>query len=235
MNFKKAFTLAEVLITLGIIGIVAALTLPSLIQKHQKQVWVNQLKKSVSSIEQGFQLILANNEVDNLHDTEMWRKIDGYTLDQNFNLENIEFFEEFKKYFSVTNFNWTDFEYTVYRYDGYEDYYCQEISLPNGALIISLNLDANKTNYSGDITIDVNGYKKPNTYGRDVFAFALLNNGHLIPAGSLEYANLYNRPDFYWKNNPESCGTPNNSTLSNNVDGSGCAARIIHDGWKMNY
>lgn len=40
-----AFTLAEVLITLGVIGIVAALTIPNLMGKYKKQVTVNKLKK----------------------------------------------------------------------------------------------------------------------------------------------------------------------------------------------
>ncbi len=39
------FTLAEVLITLGIIGVIAALTLPNLIANYQKKVWATQLKK----------------------------------------------------------------------------------------------------------------------------------------------------------------------------------------------
>ena len=38
MGKKLAFTLAEVLITLGIIGVVAALTLPALISNYKKQV-----------------------------------------------------------------------------------------------------------------------------------------------------------------------------------------------------
>ena len=38
-NMKKAFTLAEVLITLAIIGIVAALTIPTLIQTYQEKAW----------------------------------------------------------------------------------------------------------------------------------------------------------------------------------------------------
>ncbi len=41
---RTAFTLAEVLITLGIIGVVAALTLPTLMQNYQKQVAINRLK-----------------------------------------------------------------------------------------------------------------------------------------------------------------------------------------------
>ncbi len=49
--FSKGFTLAEVLITLGIIGVVAAMTLPALIQNYQKNVLMSQLKANVSLIE----------------------------------------------------------------------------------------------------------------------------------------------------------------------------------------
>lgn len=49
---KNAFTLAEVLITLGIIGVVAALTLPTLIQNHKKTEIVSKLKKASSTISQ---------------------------------------------------------------------------------------------------------------------------------------------------------------------------------------
>ncbi len=46
-KIKAGFTLAEVLITLGIIGIVAAMTIPGLIAKHQKIVTATQLKKHI--------------------------------------------------------------------------------------------------------------------------------------------------------------------------------------------
>ena len=42
---KKAFTLVEVLITLGIIGVVAAMTLPALIQKQHRKETSVKLKK----------------------------------------------------------------------------------------------------------------------------------------------------------------------------------------------
>ena len=45
---KIAFTLAEVLITLGIIGVVAALTLPTLISNYKKQTYVTGLQKAYS-------------------------------------------------------------------------------------------------------------------------------------------------------------------------------------------
>ncbi len=50
--YKKAFTLAEVLITLGTIGIIAALTMPSLIQNTKKQEASSRLKKFISVINQ---------------------------------------------------------------------------------------------------------------------------------------------------------------------------------------
>ena len=70
---KGAFTLAEVLITLGIIGVVAALTLPSLIQKYQDQVLENQLKKMSSTISQCIQKAMADDGVSNFSDTELFQ------------------------------------------------------------------------------------------------------------------------------------------------------------------
>lgn len=50
MGSKKGFTLAEVLITLGIIGVVAAITLPMIIAKYKDKVLVSQAKRSYSII-----------------------------------------------------------------------------------------------------------------------------------------------------------------------------------------
>ena len=58
---RNSFTLAEVLITLGIIGIVAAPTLPGLIQRHKKTVIETELKKSYSLLNQ----LLQRSEADN--------------------------------------------------------------------------------------------------------------------------------------------------------------------------
>lgn len=55
-----AFTLAEILITLGIIGVVAAITLPALIHQHQKMVLKQQFKKSYSMIQQAYQKVYAD-------------------------------------------------------------------------------------------------------------------------------------------------------------------------------
>ena len=65
----KAFTLAEVLITLSIIGVVAAMTMPTLIGKYNKMVWTNQLKKSYSTVSQGFQKMLADESAPDILST----------------------------------------------------------------------------------------------------------------------------------------------------------------------
>ena len=53
---KFAFTLAEVLITLGIIGIVVALTMPILVEHHQKQVIETKLKSFYSIMNEAIQM-----------------------------------------------------------------------------------------------------------------------------------------------------------------------------------
>jgi len=54
-----AFTLAEVLITLGIIGVVAAMTLPTLLSKYRKNVVISKLQKASSTIAQASNLATA--------------------------------------------------------------------------------------------------------------------------------------------------------------------------------
>ena len=55
-HWLSAFTLAETLITIGIIGIVAAMTLPAIIDQRQKVVTVNRLKKFYTTMEQAILL-----------------------------------------------------------------------------------------------------------------------------------------------------------------------------------
>ena len=58
---KKAFTLAEVLITLGIIGVIAALTLPGLIQGYRKKVTETALKKAYTQLYQALEQAQTDN------------------------------------------------------------------------------------------------------------------------------------------------------------------------------
>lgn len=56
-----AFTMAEVLITLGVIGIVAAMTLPTVITKYRKQVTVTSLKKFYTVMAQAIEQSSLDN------------------------------------------------------------------------------------------------------------------------------------------------------------------------------
>ena len=58
---KVAFTLAEVLITLGIIGVVAALTIPNLVAKYQKFVLKNQFLKAYSNLQNAINMTISAN------------------------------------------------------------------------------------------------------------------------------------------------------------------------------
>lgn len=92
-NMKKAFTLAEVLITLGIIGVVAAMTLPALIQNNNNKVVETRLKKFYSVINQA--IIMA--EVD-YGDKKIWyQDLKGAETDNEGNI--IEGSSESEKWF----------------------------------------------------------------------------------------------------------------------------------------
>lgn len=56
MVSKSGFTLAEVLVTLGIIGIVAAMTIPNLVSNYKKSVTENKLKAQVALISSAIQM-----------------------------------------------------------------------------------------------------------------------------------------------------------------------------------
>ena len=61
MKIKKAFTLAEVLITLAIIGVVAAVTIPTLVQKYKEQVTVTKVKKAYAVLTNAMQMAIIEN------------------------------------------------------------------------------------------------------------------------------------------------------------------------------
>ena len=61
MRKISAFTMSEVLITLGVIGVVAAMTLPVVIKKYQQYTMLNKLKSAYSLINQAVKM----SEIDN--------------------------------------------------------------------------------------------------------------------------------------------------------------------------
>lgn len=57
---KKAYTLAETLIALAVVGIVAALIIPAFVQNYQKKILSVKIKKFVSTFNQAYKMAIAN-------------------------------------------------------------------------------------------------------------------------------------------------------------------------------
>ena len=56
-NVRFGFTLAEVLITLGIIGVVVAMTMPALIARHQEKVWTTSYLRVYSILDNAYRRV----------------------------------------------------------------------------------------------------------------------------------------------------------------------------------
>lgn len=196
MYNKKAFTIAEVLITLGIIGIVVAMTLPTLIGKYRSAVVKTQLKKLYSIVSQAMLRAVPEGDYNYLPVPDD----DGY-------LSSVKYFYEncIKPYFKVTKYceNTDGCWHQIYKPDGTKYGYTSGL----GADIISFrtidgysftidswsskaraaiyeNFGVETTGRTAIIVIgvDANGAKKPNILGKDVFIYVLSDRG-LLPAG----------------------------------------------------
>lgn len=113
----KGFTLAEVLITLGIIGVAAALTMPALIANHKKQEVITKLKKIYSVMNQAI-----NSSVAEYGDVETWAADCGYSGSPSCNTdEAIEWFNRYiGKHLQITSIEKTNDKnsFLIYLNDG---------------------------------------------------------------------------------------------------------------------
>ena len=180
---KTAFTMAEVLITLGIIGIVAAMTLPSLIGKYQKKVTVTRLKRTYTVLSQAVQRSIADNG-----DPSGWG-LEGFynTAPTDENLQ--KFIETFSKTYIVPYLaKINKIEFGTFKDLGYKDIKGTGTYLEAKGQLLILNdgtvLQIRMTTYNYGteedrddkfqnvyITVDINGFSGPNTVGKDIFMF----------------------------------------------------------------
>mgnify|MGYP005755023083 FL=1 len=172
-NIKKlAFTLAEVLITLGIIGSIAALTLPGLIQNYKKSVAENELKKVYSLLNQ----VVLRSEADNgpaiYWDWEAYQN-DGYKYNEFFN-------KYFAPYLQVTKTaQWTINPYYEYTAAGESVGYLigrsneKYLYLADGTVLaFSVDRYANHFGFF-KIVLSSSSKKKKLIMGRDTFKMAI--------------------------------------------------------------
>jgi len=256
MRKKAAFTLAEVLITLGIIGVVAAMTLPTLIQNYQKRVYVTQLKKSVSVLSNGFRLMMAHDGVTELKDTHAFSGMEADACDSRYGAANniltnncSSIREGLASVFSGIQFAPCDdietkyLNGTIIPSNGVpfkkSTHTC--IKFPDGSELLNYDFFKDSTTTNGRLFVDINGPKNPNTVGRDIFYFWYFNNGILVPYGSQQVGDILMSlsgnaelhaqqgiTSMYWRT----------STSSQKCDISGqghmCAGRVLEED-AMNY
>lgn len=174
---NSAFTLAEVLITLGIIAVVAALTLPAVLADKRAKELETGFKKQLAVI----QNVLIRMEME---------KGEPYT--RNPSTDTRTFKKDFVKYFEIVkDFNFDDClkinNKYVYRdltnkYNSFTMYFDDGQFITSDGAMFMLNDAVNEPLL---ISFDVNGpYKKPNRYGADLFTFQIMDNGKLLPMGA---------------------------------------------------
>ena len=231
---KTAFTLAEVLITLGVIGVVAALTLPSLLTNIQNKGYVEGLKKTYSVLQAATTSIVYE---EGTPDTWAWtshtdsdNSANDYIANMYRKKLNIHCSVDERIYWDVKTFC------TGNKIPEYRDLTGKVLTSPlfiysypfvlNDGTIVGIFFG----NISGQVfwsdpalkfIVDVNGVKGPNKLGRDVF-FLYMNrdkSGKILP--------FLNEPFL-------SGGVDRRNTCDRDKAGYSCAYRVITEG-KMNY
>lgn len=167
-----AFTLAETLITLAIIGVVAALVIPMLMNKTNDKELVTMTKSVYADIYQALNNYRLDNGgvVDNLSGSfdaarDQLKPYFNYTKLCNY-------------YDDVKGKCWSDHNFLL---NGVEDNglaYGSGMILNNGAFLLISSYDG-----AGDIFFDVNGFKGPNKWGLDIFSANITKYG-LVPGGT---------------------------------------------------
>lgn len=255
---RKGFTLAEVLITLGIIGVVAALTIPTLMANYQKTQYVAALKKAYAEVTEALRL-MANDAgcPDNLGCA------DAFHGSGNTAIDTPVVGNAFKKYFKLAKDCGAQYVQSDPSTKCLADSYSPDINDPASGqnmnddqsgsynfitadgFAISLrspgicgnqhfsdNANRNLDQECGQIMIDTNNFKGPNRYGRDIFIFYIANGKGpaIYPMGGSEWL----QSDSTWNSWVDSSEIAQGCDASQ-TNGWTCAGRVIGQGWQMKY
>lgn len=191
-NKKIGFTLAEVLIVLGIIGIVAAMTIPSLISEHNKKATITRLRKAVSTFQQALKLSEGENG-----EYTQWEELSEENYKNWMNTYWVPYLKIAKKCDSFSDCGYAS-EYPFVYSDGTRSTFTP-ISVENNSEFYILSDGTtfsffkftwvNKTFPA--ILIDINGAQKPNMYGKDVFVLNRNPKGYISGLTYYENSRTY--------------------------------------------
>ena len=215
---KNAFTLAEVLITLGIIGVVAAMTLPTVINTIQDKQFKAAFKKEYSAISQAMLSVYANENT--VYEQVEWQNMAVYVCKVAKQLKTVKSglkcndilaakgpISDLVKLWQPNVISWYNSNYNKIQWynkqkqkmESNSAFHAFTFALPDGAVI--------NFNSVNQIFIDVNGFKKPNTIGKDIF-YCFLPNGESTPTffkknGDATSVNGYACPNYCTDISPE--------------------------------
>lgn len=235
---KNGYTLAEVLITLAIVGVVAALALPALFRNIGSVTIGEGLARGVELVQQGTTNIKmeAQNNSDEgtaFENLASIRKSDIGLDGDNYITDDNSFYNDTKSFFAME-----DVTYDVGNVKGYDDSDVNENLVSNftaykfnkvNVVVAFQNVtNDNIANAENDdiisrVLVDANGTAAPNRFGKDVFLFGLTNDGRLIPAGTNKYH------DF---DGNVAVGACDGDDIGNGI---ACAARVASDKWEVKY
>lgn len=247
---KYGFTLAEVLITLGIIGVVAALTAPALNSSFQKNKVGPTLRKISSTFSVANEHVLADNESNTL--TSVFGTTEEY-LDalSKYVIGAPRYKDASKKTIMTvaelplvpTNFTGGT-KNSIYGMENLKIYDLPDgisvaISLTPRNQITSATREAAVGSFKGNIGalyVDINGYdKKPNRVGKDIFHFNIDDNGTVLADGGRTKCNAYTDSTCYQKT-PTWDSSSWNQCNEEKVDcGHSCTGSIADNNWKVIY
>lgn len=224
---KHGFTLAEVLVTLGIIGVVSAMTLPTLVKNHQRTVFTTQLHKVVNEISQAVERVISDSNAVNIKESNIRKTgFDGFMRNY-FKTTKICTGASTKDCFaeSYTNLNGENIRIRSFIVSGC-DANSENCATTRGTAMITAGGASIYMVFDGSggnslyIVTDINGKQEPNILGRDLFDFVIDGNG-TISVGNIDDA---------VSNFTTNCTAATDITVYG-----ACIAKIMDDGWKMDY
>ena len=207
----------------GIIGVVAALTLPTLISNYQKKAQVTQLKKTVNIVSNGMKKILADNEVESLNDTWLYDAVIGFWVTP-------EAEKHYKQYFNIIgkdsiSHSW---KYSTIEGNGGFTYGAGSVfKLTDGSQIFFQRDSQYPDKYI--VTIDINTIDKaPNILGKDFFIMVFDSNGNIL--------------NQLVQSHPSHSHSSGSTQIyhdcrngSNDIHAISCFEAIMNDNWEINY
>ena len=205
---KFGFTLAEILVSVAIVGVMAALTLPTLRTNTTNAQIGPKLAKAVSTFEQANESLLSSMSSDSLSDANLTDDIPGY-------INNL------RSFLKITNvaaprFNTKDnIQFTIE---------IENANPVNGAVPYQQNL--------GTVTININPSAPNEVLGTNIFRFSFWNDGSLRPQGGTNWnGNADSQPGGvrHW-NNQANC--PANAVPTNPAF---CAGHIFENNLRVLY